>query len=82
MTSSHKGAKEFLLGAFIGGVIGVAAVSFSESKGKKKHSAKHFMDTIGHIGKAISSNHENNLSEIIDWTTEGIELWKKLKKGN
>ncbi|MGC1879262.1 MAG: hypothetical protein WA347_03840 [Rhabdochlamydiaceae bacterium] len=74
----HKGAKGFLLGAFIGGVIGIAAVSLSKAGGKKKHSAKQLLGTITHVGKAISS--EGNLSEIIDWTANGIQLWTKLKK--
>jgi gas vesicle protein len=81
--ASHQGAKDFLMGALIGGVIGVAAVSFSGSGSRKKRqSAKHLMDTIGHVGKAIGSKGGNSLSELIDWTTEGLQLWNKLKKGS
>jgi gas vesicle protein len=81
MANSHKGAKDFFLGALIGGVIGVAAVSISQSK--KKGSSKRIIGMIEHVGKAISSSEgENNLSEIIEWTAEGIHLWNKLKKGS
>jgi len=80
---SHKGAKDFLLGAFIGGVVGIAAVSLSRSGHKKNNSTKHLLDSLGHVGKAMASSRgENNLSDIIDWTAEGIQLWNKLKKGS
>jgi gas vesicle protein len=83
MTKSHKDAKDFLLGAFIGGMIGIAAVSLSHSGRKKNSSAKYFIDSLNHVGKAItSSGRENSLADIIDWTAEGIQLWTKLKKGN
>jgi gas vesicle protein len=83
MAKSHKGAKDFLLGAFIGGVVGIAAVSLSRSGHKKNNSAKHLIDSLSHFGKTIASSRgENNLAEIIDWTAEGIQLWNKLKKGS
>ena len=32
--------------------------------------------------KALAAaGNENNLAEIIEWTAEGIELWKTLNKG-
>ena len=80
---SHRGTKDFLLGALIGGFIGIAAVSLSRSGHKKNNSTKHLFNSLSHVGKAIaSSNGENKLSEIIDWTAEGIQLWNKLKEGN
>lgn len=79
--SHHKGAKEFLLGAFIGGVVGIAAVSLSKSG--RKGSSKHLFGSLKDIGKAmVSTRGESHLSEIIDWTAEGIQLWNKLKKGS
>ena len=79
--SHHKGAKEFLLGAFIGGVVGIAAVSLSRSG--RKGSGKHLFDSFKGVGKAmVSTCEESHLAEIIDWTAEGILLWNKLKKGS
>jgi hypothetical protein len=81
MANSHKGVKDFLLGAFVGGVIGIATISLS--RGKKKGSSKQIIDIIGHVSKAIiSPKGENDFSEILNWTSEGIHLWNKLKKGN
>ena len=82
MTKSHpKGAKEFLLGAFIGGVVGIAAVSLSRSG--RKRSNKHLFNSFKSVGKAmVSTRGESHLSEIIDWTADGIQLWNKLKKGS
>lgn len=81
MSKSHKGAKDFLLGAFIGGIIGVSAVSLSRSG--QKSSTKHLFSSLKGIGKAMASKSgENHLAEIIDWTAEGIQLWNKLKKGS
>lgn len=80
-SKSHKGAKDFLLGAFIGGVVGITAVSLSRSGHKKNN--KHLLDSLSHVGKAMASSRgENNLTDIIDWTAEGIQLWNKLKKGS
>jgi gas vesicle protein len=81
MFNSHKGTKDFLLGALIGGIVGVAAVSASRSKGKKKGSSK-IHEAVHHIDKIIkASKNEENLAELIDWATEGVQLWNKLKKG-
>jgi len=78
--TTHKGAKDFLLGAFMGSVIGIAAVSLSRQKGKKN---QHVVDSLAHFGKTLASvRGEGNLAEIIDWTAEGIQLWNKLKKGS
>ena len=74
MAKAHKGAKEFLLGAFIGGIVGVTAISLSHSKGKKKQ-------VINSIAKIASSQGGSDLAEFIDWTAHGIQLWNKLKKG-
>jgi hypothetical protein len=74
MAKTHKGAKEFILGAFIGSVVGITAVSLSRSKGKKKQ-------LINSLAKIVSSQGEGDLAEFIDWTAEGIQLWNKLKKG-
>jgi gas vesicle protein len=80
MAKTRKGMKEFLIGAMVGGVIGMTAVTLSRP-GQKK-SGKHLLDSVGHIGKALSAaGNENNLAEIIDWTAEGVQLWNKLKKG-
>lgn len=80
--ANHKDTKDFLLGAVIGGMIGIAAVSLTRP-GKKNHTKNHLVDSIGHVGRALASaGEENNLSEIIDWTAEGIQLWNKLKKGS
>ncbi len=77
---AHKGTKEFLFGALVGGIIGVAAVSASRAKGKKKNSSLHgIRNTLGHVGKAMQK--ENQFSELLDWTLEGIQLWNHLKKG-
>jgi gas vesicle protein len=70
----HKGAKEFLLGAFIGGVVGITAVSLSRSKGKKT-------PLIKSIAKIASTQADGDLADFIDWTAHGIQLWNKLKKG-
>jgi gas vesicle protein len=81
MAKSHQGAKDFLLGAFIGGIAGIIAVSLTRSERKKNSSTKHLIDSLGHFGKTMASSHgENNLAEVIDWTAEGIQLWNKLKK--
>ena len=81
MTRSRKGTKDFLLGAVVGGIIGVAAVSLNRSGKKDKNSTKHLLNSLGHVGKALtSSSGENNLANIIDWTAEGIQLWNHLKK--
>jgi gas vesicle protein len=80
MAHSHKNRKDFLLGALIGGAIGVAAAALSR---KKKGSSKQIIDMISNVGKVITSpGSENNLSEILNWTAEGIHLWNKLKKGS
>jgi gas vesicle protein len=75
MAKTHKNAKEFLLGAFIGSVVGIAAVSLTSSKGKKN---KHLVQSLT---KIASLQGDGELAEFIDWTTEGIQLWNKLKKG-
>ena len=74
--------KDFLLGAMVGGMIGVAAVSVAKRSKKGKKSANHLMKSVGEMGKAIASDKEEDLAEIIEWTAEGIELWKKIKKGS
>ncbi len=79
MKKTHKGAKDFLLGAFMGSVIGIAAVSLTR-RGHKKN--KHLIDSLTHFGKKMATARgEGNLVEIIDWTAEGIQLWNKIKKG-
>jgi gas vesicle protein len=83
MAKSHKGAKDFLLGAFIGGIVGIAAVSLTRSGSKKNNSNKQLFDSLSQFGKTMASSRgENKLAEIIDWTAEGIQLWNKLKKGS
>lgn len=73
-----KAKKEFLLGAMVGGMIGVAAVRLATTKGKK---SELLQDSLAHVSKAISAaGMENNIGEIIDWTLEGVQLWKNLNK--
>lgn len=73
-----KAKKEFLLGAMVGGMIGVAAVKIGTTKGKK---AELLQDTLAHVSKAISAaGMDNNIGEIIDWTLEGVQMWQKLNK--
>jgi gas vesicle protein len=78
--ANSKGAKDFLLGAVIGGVIGVAAAS---GMGKKKLASLHkIRNTVGHFSKALkASQNGDQLLEILDWASEGIQLWNKLKRG-
>ncbi len=77
MAKTHPGAKDFLLGALIGGIVGIAAISLTR-QGRKK-STQPLIDSLKHFA---SSRGENNLAEIINWTAEGIQLWNKLKKGS
>jgi hypothetical protein len=80
MKKTHKGAKDFLLGAFMGSVIGIAAVSLTR-QGRKKN--KQLVNSLAHFGKSMATARgEGNLVDIIDWTAEGIQLWNKLKKGS
>lgn len=70
--------KDFFLGAMVGGMIGIAAVRLVSAKGKN---AAHLKDSLQHVSKVIAAaGMEGNLPEIIDWTTEGIQLWNKLNK--
>ena len=81
MTKSYQDAKDFLLGAFIGGVIGIAAVNLTRAGHKKNPSTQHLIESLSHFSKKIaSSKNESHLAEIIDWTAEGIHLWNTLKE--
>ncbi len=75
MKKSQHGTKDFLIGALIGSVIGVAVVTLSKTK------SKHLLNTLTQAGKALpltSGGHD--IAEIIDWTDDGIQLWNQLKK--
>lgn len=81
MSHLSKGTKDFFLGALIGSIIGATAVSTSSGK-RKAASMRKIRETIDHVSKAIqTSKNGKHLTEILDWATEGIELWKKIKKG-
>jgi gas vesicle protein len=81
MAKRHQDAKDFLLGAFIGGILGIAAINLTRPGHKKNSSTQHLIGSLSHFGKTIaSSKSESNLAAIIDWTAEGIQLWNKLKK--
>lgn len=70
-----KETKDFLLGAFVGSVIGIAAASLSKSKSKQ------LLNSLTQAGKALSlTSGEKGLAQIIDWTSEGIKLWSQMKK--
>ena len=75
MKKSQQGTKDFFLGAFIGGLIGITAASLSKQKNKQ------LFDSLTEVGKALSiTTGKGDLAQIIDWTSEGIEVWNKMKK--
>ncbi len=70
---TNNGTKDFFLGAFLGSMIGVAAAVLSKNK--------QLLDTLTRAGKALSHNRgENELAKVIDWTSQGIQLWNKARK--
>ncbi len=74
----HHDTRDFFLGAIIGGVLGVAAVSMA--RGKKGIDMHKIRMTIEQFSKSFHSSQGNNFAELIDWTANGVQLWKKLKK--
>jgi gas vesicle protein len=75
MKKAHKGTKDFFLGALLGSMIGVAAAALSKNKSKE------LLDSLTQAGKAFSLNTgENELAKVIDWTSQGIQLWNKVRK--
>lgn len=75
MKKSHHGTKDFLIGALIGSVIGIAVATLSKTKSKQ------LLNSLTQAGKALpiaSGGHD--IAEIIDWTDDGIQLWNQLKK--
>ena len=75
MKKTKHGTKDFLLGAFLGSMIGIAAATLSKQKSKQ------LLDSLSQAGKALSlTTGGNDLAQVIDWTAEGIQLWNQLKK--
>lgn len=104
MSNLDKDTKNILLGALIGGVIGIGAISIlcatrSEKKEEGNSPLELIGTALGQLGEIVNSRkidhaqsfvreadrniqkHESTLSEILEWTALGIDLWKKVKKG-
>lgn len=97
MSDLDKDTKNILIGALVGGVIGIGIMAILGSRDERGRSS---FNTIGrvlaNIGDMLEENHvkepalirdaerklhreEDNIAEILQWATLGIQLWKKFK---
>jgi len=99
MLNLDQNAKSVLLGAVIGGLVGVGVVAVFRAYKNDNSSLGAIGETIARMGELVKDHiddpqffvkeidkkiekNEDKLSAILEWTAAGIDLWKKLKKGD
>lgn len=90
-------SKKILIGAVIGGIIGITA-TLCVTCCRKKSTLDSIGEGVCELGDMVKNTAcegkkflrdvekkaqkgENTLLNIVDWAAEGITLWNKLKKG-